>query len=211
MKHNILVLFLLISLNLFSQKKNNFIPIENIKELEQKLNAKSAEINTIKSDFIQEKHLAFLNDTIITKGKFWFKKENQLRWEYTSPFEYIIVINSGKFIIKDEEKISEFDINSNQAFQEVNSLIISSVKGSLLEEDKFEIDAFENSTTYFVSLIPLDEEMKNILNKIELYFDISSLNISKVKMIENEDDYTIISFTNRKLNESVPANIFILN
>ena len=124
---------------------------------------------------------------------------------------FAIVAGADKNISKDEEKIIEFDINSNQAFQEVNSLIISSVKGSLLEEDKFEIDAFENSTTYFVSLIPLDEEMKNILNKIELYFDISSLNISKVKMIENEDDYTIISFTTRKLNESVPANIFILN
>ncbi|MEN8121054.1 MAG: outer membrane lipoprotein carrier protein LolA [Bacteroidota bacterium] len=209
MKQFILLFLLIISLNSFSQEK--FYPVKSIKELEQKLNASSAKINTITSDFKQEKHLAFLNDIIITKGKFWFKKENKLRWEYTSPFKYMIVINNGKFIIKDEDKINEYDINSNKAFQEVNNLIINSVRGTLLEDDKFEITAFKNSSTYLISLIPKDSEMRKVLNKIELYFDISDLNINKVKMIENEEDYTIISFINRKLNEDILANTFIIN
>ncbi len=206
----ILILFML-SLSSFSQDKAKFYPINNLKELEQDLNANSAKTNTISSDFIQIKHLEYLEDTIITKGKFWFKKENKLRWEYTSPFKYIIVINNGKFVIKDKDKISEYDINSNKAFQEINDLIISSVRGTLLEEDKFNVTALKNASTYLVKLTPKDEKMKEILNKIELYFDIASLDIVKVKMIENKDDFTIISFINRKLNEEIPANIFIVD
>ncbi len=211
MKQLIFLILFMLSFSSFSQEKGKFNTVKNIKELEQKLNTNSAKINSITSDFTQEKHLAYLNDVIVTKGKFWFKKENKLRWEYTSPFEYIIIINNGKFIIKDEDKINEFDINSNKAFQEVNNLIINSVKGTLLEEGKFEITAFKSTSSYLVVLIPKDNEMKKVLNKIELYFDISSLNISKVKMIENEDDYTIISFINRKLNEDIPASTFIIN
>lgn len=199
------------TLNSFSQDKVNYTAVGNLEELVQKLNSNSSEITTICSDFVQEKHLEFLEETIFTKGKFWFKKDNHLRWEYTDPFNYIVIIDNGKFIIKDDEKVSEFSISSNKAFQEVNNLIISSIGGSLLEEEKFEIKAFENSSTYLVSLIPIDEMMKNVLHKIELYFNKTSLDISKVKMIEDEADYTIISFVNKKFNEDLPANIFVVN
>jgi outer membrane lipoprotein-sorting protein len=207
----LILVFLFIKAVVYSQDDLKYYQVSNLQEVEQKLNANSAKINSIKSDFIQEKHLEFLNDTIITKGKFWFQKENLLRWEYTSPFKYIIVINNGKFIVKDEDKVSEFDINSNKAFQQVNNLIISSVKGSLMEEDMFEITAFKNKTTYLLALVPKDINMKNVLNKIELYFDAETLDVIKVKMIENEQDYTIISFINKKYNETIPSNTFIVN
>jgi outer membrane lipoprotein-sorting protein len=207
----LILVFLFIKAAVFSQDNLKYYPVSNLQEVEQKLNANSAKINSIKSDFIQEKHLEFLNDTIITKGKFWFQKENLLRWEYTSPFKYIIVINNGKFIVKDDDKVSEFDINSNKAFQQVNNLIISSVKGSLMEENMFEIKAFKNETTYLLALVPKDINMKNVLNKIELYFDAETLDVIKVKMIENEQDYTIISFINKKYNETIPSNTFIVN
>jgi outer membrane lipoprotein-sorting protein len=207
----LILVFLFIKSVVFSQDALKYYPVSNLHEIEQKLAANSAKINSIKSDFIQEKHLEFLNDTIITKGKFWFQKENFLRWEYTSPFKYIIVINNGKFIVKDEDKVSEFDINSNKAFQQVNNLIISSVKGSLMEENMFEIKAFKNETTYLLALVPKDINMKNVLNKIELYFDAETLDVIKVKMIENEQDYTIISFINKKYNETIPTSTFIVN
>lgn len=210
-KEILILVFIAMVLNVFSQDALKFKPVDNLKEIEQKLNDNSLKINTIKSDFVQEKHLEFLEDTIITNGKFWFKKENSLRWEYTSPYIYTIVINSGKFIIKDDDKVSEFDINSNKAFEEVNNLILSSVKGSLLEEDKFDIVAFKNTNTYLIALTPKDENMREVLNKIELYFDAATLDVLRVKMIENEQDYTVISFINKKYNENIPDNTFIVN
>jgi len=206
---NILFVFLLTSFMSYSQQE--YKPVNDIKVLEERLNESSKKIHTIKSDFTQEKHLAYLNETIESEGKFWFKKENQLRWEYQTPFEYIIVLNNGKFIIKDEDKTSEYDVASNKAFREVNDLIISSVKGDLLKEDKFNILAFKNAKSYLIKLTPKDPEMAKVLHKIELYFNISDLDIFKVKMIENEDDFTIINFVNRKLNAEISPDIFNIN
>lgn len=202
---------ILISFLLFSQKTNKYVTIPNINKLEKRLNSHSASINTIYSDFTQEKHLEYLNDVVVSEGKFWFKKENKLRWEYTTPFKYTIVINNGKFIIDDGDDIKEYDVTSNKAFQEVNNLIINSVKGDLLKDKKFTVTAFENTTTYKVKLIPKDKEMVKILSKIELYFSKKDLNIFKVKMIENAEDFTIISFKNKKINETIPTSTFIIN
>jgi len=210
MKYICLLIFLITHQFAFSQQ-NDFIPIKNKHEIEQKLNNHSLKLNTIYSDFIQEKHLAYLNDIIISKGKFWFKKENQLRWEYNTPYKYIIALNHGTFTIKDGDDIKEYDINSNKAFQEVNNMIISSVRGTLLKDNKFTISLYQNKSSYLVKLIPKNKEMTKVLKAIELYFSKSDLNIFKVKMIENEDDYTVISFTNKKINETIPANIFNLN
>lgn len=211
MKYILILLLIILNLFAYSQENEKFVALKNIKEVEQKLNAHSISLNTIYSDFTQEKHLAYLNDVIISNGKFWFKKENQLRWEYITPYKYIIAINNGKFTIKDGDDIKEYDINSNKAFEVINNMIISSVRGDLLKENKFTITALKSSKSYLIKLVPKDKEMVKILTRIEFYFNISDLNIYKVKMIENEKDYTIILFKNKKINEAIPASIFILN
>jgi len=191
----------------FGQDKS-YTPVTDMKDVETKLNNASVQTSTITCDFTQEKHLEYLDETIISKGKFWFKKENRLRWEYMTPFKYLILLTNGKFIIKDEKKTSQYDINSNKAFQEINNLIISSVRGTLISDGKFDVVAFENATTYLIRLTPKDAQMKKIIKKTELTFDKKDLSVSKVKMIENEKDYTIITFINKKLNEIIQDNIF---
>ncbi len=208
MRKIILFISILSCISIGAQSK--YVAVKNIKELEKKLAETSAKTNTISSLFTQEKHLAFIDDTITSKGRFWFQKENKLRWEYTSPFKYIIVINNGKFIIKDDEKKSEYDIDSNKAFQEVNKLIVSSVRGTLLEEKKFSIKAYKNSKTYLVKLQPKDPKMKGIIQEIALYFSTKDHTIYKVIIKENKEDFTIITFKNRKINEAIPASTFIL-
>lgn len=207
MKRQLILLMIFLSSGVMAQN-DSYSKVDDIVWLEQQLNSKSNLIHTISSDFVQEKHLDFLDDIITSKGRFWFKKENQLRWEYINPYNYIIALNNGRFIIKDGQNTSEYDIKSNKAFQEINDLIINSVKGTLLQQDKFTITAYKNASFYLVKLIPKDQMMREILSEIELYFDIEDMNIAKVKMIETQQDYTIISFVNRKLNAEIPASIF---
>jgi len=190
--------------------KDEYKPVKDVKALESLISKSSANKETIISDFIQEKHLEYLDAIIESSGKFWFKKDNQLRWEYTQPFEYIIVINDGKFIISDEGDVSEYDTKSNKVFKKINDLIINSVNGGLLAGDEFDITAFENSTTYLIKLIPKNSEMKNVLSNIEMTFNKSNLSVIQVVMIESEQDFTIMKFTNNRFNEKISDDIFTI-
>ena len=192
----------------FEWQATDFTQVMDLKALEEKLNSNLEKINSIKSDFIQLKELEYLDETIVSKGQFWFKKENQLRWAYDEPFEYVIILNNGKFIIKDESIVNVHDINSNQAFLEINNLIIGLVRGSLMEHAKFEIEAFENDTQYLVKLVPKDSNMRKVISNMEVYFDKKDLTVGKIVMYENASDFTVITFINKKLNEPIPDNIF---
>src|SRR5215213_4379449 len=67
--------------------------------------------NSIQSEFVQEKKLKMLNDKVISKGVLYFKKENKLRWEYNDPYSYIVALNNGKVMLKDEGKVTTYDAN----------------------------------------------------------------------------------------------------
>lgn len=198
--------FVLLSASGFA-KQDGFSPVENTEQLMLKLNKHAGTIETIQSNFIQKKQLEFLDETIISKGSFWFKKDNNLRWAYQDPFDYVIIIHQGKFSIRDGEQVSAYDIASNPAFAEINKLIVDMVRGNITDE-RFEMVAFESNSQYLVRLVPKDESMKEVIATMEIYFSKSDLAVAEVIMKESEKDYTVITFIDKKINEAIEDSVF---
>ena len=190
-----------------SAKQDGFSPVVDMENLLGRLNENASTIESIQSLFIQKKQLEFLDETIVSKGAFWFKKENKLRWAYKQPFDYVIVINDGSFSIKDGDKVSAYDIDSNPAFAEINKLIVDMVRGNITE-NKFEMAAFENLQFYLVKLVPRDAVMREVISSMEIYFSKSDLTVSEVVMRESEKDYTVITFTDKQINEAIEDVVF---
>ena len=196
-------------LSSFSQ--SSFKAIKDISLFKSNLAEMTEKTNTIKSDFIQEKNLSFLSEKIISKGLFYFKKENKIRWQYTEPFDYLIIINENKIYIKDEDRESKYDMASNKIFKEINKIITGCVQGDILNNDKeYKIEYYENDNFYYVKLTPYSEKMKEFLSNINIYFDKKDFSVSKLEMIELSGDYTKIEFLNKKLNEEIPDEKFTL-
>jgi outer membrane lipoprotein-sorting protein len=178
----------------------------------KELAEKTGKIATIESNFLQEKNLSVISEKIITKGKFCFKKEKKLRWEYTEPFQYLIIINGDKIFIKDENKESNINVQSNRLFDEINNIIIGSVRGTILNDDKsFNIILMENNTYDLVKLFPKTPQMKEFLQEIRIYFDKNDLTVSILEMQEASGDYTKIEFTDKKFNAPIPDETFSAN
>lgn len=200
----IILLFPILS---FSQ---NFKIVKDTTVLKQKIESMSKATVSIESDFIQEKNLSMLSEKIISKGHFVFKKENLLRWEYSSPSKYLIVINKDKVVIKDEKKTTKYDMNSNKVFKEINDIMLSCVQGTIFKSNKFKTSYYENDKFYKLELIPQVKNMKETFKKINLYFDKNVTSVAKMEMIESNEDLTSIDFTNKKLNAPIAETIFIV-
>lgn len=200
-------LFLLIFLP-FIGLSQNFKIVKDTTVLKQKIESMSKATNSIEADFVQEKNLSMLSEKVISKGHFVFKKENLLRWEYSSPSKYLIVINKDKIMIKDEKKTTKYDMNSNKVFKEINDIMLSCVQGTIFKSNKFKTNYFENDKGYKLELIPQVKNMKETFKKINLYFDKTVTSVSKMEMVENNDDLTSLDFTNKKINAPVSETIF---
>lgn len=189
-------------------EQQDFIPMKDIPRFKKGIQEMATATSSINASFKQEKYLSILSNEIDSEGIILFKKPNLLRWEYKTPFEYIIVLNGKEIIVKDQGNVNAFDIGGSQAFKEINTLIINSVQGNVLDEEQFAIDYYEGEALYLTKMIPKEEKMKQFLQGIDIYFDKENFSVSKVKLIEPEGDYTLITFFNKKMNDNIPDENF---
>lgn len=188
-----------------------FTSVKNVAELKAKIIEKAKSTKSISSDFIQEKHLTMFEEIMESKGAFLFKAPNKVRWEYVSPISYIIVLDGKKVKIKDEEKVKTYDMNSNPIFKEINRLLVHSLNGEILSSSDFRIEYFESKHRYMARLFPENEDMKQMINNIEIYFAKIDFGVVGLRINEFSQDYTIIKFQNRILNEEIEDSSFIFN
>ena len=97
---------------------------------------------TIKSDFVQEKELSLLSEKIISKGKFWFKKDNRVRMEYQQPYQYLMIMNQNNIYIKDGQKENKISTKSNKLFQQINKIMVDCIQGTVLNNPEYKINVF---------------------------------------------------------------------
>lgn len=204
------VLLLMVQ-SVFSQANESFSPVNNSSVINNKVAQNSADMQTLQADFVQEKHMDFLQMDIISKGKFWFRKENQLRWQYTNPYAYTIVINNGKISIDDEGRESEFNVDGNKIFEQVNNIIVTAVSGNIMDDNQYKTTVLENDNFYKIILNPKNSDVQQVIKEMQLFLGKSTLQIEQVKMIEPTDDYTLISFKNQIINEPISAGTFTLD
>ncbi len=174
----------------------------------QKINEVSTNINSINSEFIQEKNITFLYEKIISKGILIYERPDRLKLEYTSPFTYLLIMNSGQLLINSGDSKMEYDMNSSKMFNEINNLIISSVQGEIINNPNYNTSFFENADTLLIKLFPKQEELSKYIKNIDLYIGKNDYTVSKLQITEPLDDYTLIKFINKTINEPLPDNSF---
>lgn len=211
MKRISLLFLLTILLYTANAQRAGFTLLKDDAAARQKLSAGSKAINAIKADFTQEKELSMLSEKIVSKGAFFFKKENKVRLEYKTPFKYLMVINGSKVLVKDDTKSTKYDTHSNKIFKQVNDLIINSVQGTILNSPDFKVKIYESSGQYLLEMVPVAKGLKEFFSGINILIDKKDYSVSRLEMVELSGDKTTISFSNKELNGKVDDTFFSVN
>jgi outer membrane lipoprotein-sorting protein len=211
MKTNILLLFIfIINTQISIAQEPGFKPLKDIKGFTAKFNENVAKLNSIKSDFVQEKHLSFMDDSIVSKGIFRYKKEKKLRLEYTIPYKYLMVLNKDKIYIKDGNKTSKFDTRSNKLFKQINDMLMNTMNGSVLNSKDYLIGYYEDEDEYMLELVPQDKSVLELIQRLRIYIDKKKTTVRKVRIIEKSGDYTLMTFLNIQQNTEVKDEEFVV-
>lgn len=175
----------------------------------EQINASSAKVQSLECDFVQTKHLKMLNNSYVSSGKLYYSQPDMLRWEYTTPYSYIFIMNRDKVILKNQSRQDVIDVNRNKIFKDISRLMMESIKGELLNDNTlFERSIVAVKGGYIATLIPTQREMKQMWSKILLYFDAESFSVEKIEMYEKGGDSTSIELKGVKLNGAIESSIF---
>lgn len=177
-----------------------------------KINSAAQAVKTISCSFTQEKKVSMLNDKMVSNGRMCFSNNGKLRWEYTSPYSYILVINNNKVTMKSGAKTSSINISSSQLFQAIARIMVSSVTGKSLNNSRdFDVIMYYYQNQWCAHLVPKEANMKKMFKFIRLYFNNSQTMVYKVEMAEKNGDKTLIRLNNVVTNKQIADAQFLVN
>lgn len=203
------VLFLFgLQTSVIGQVPKGFNAVTNTATVQNSLAASAKATQTITSDFTQVKHMKMLQDKVSSKGKFYFKKEQKLRIEYTSPFQYLMVLNNGQIAIKDGNKTNKVNARNSKAMQSANKVMMDCMTGNVFNNKDFSVKAYETGKQYLLQLSPVNASIKSLFSGIDVYLDKGDNSVAKLVMHENAGDYTEMIFANKQLNLAISDALF---
>jgi outer membrane lipoprotein-sorting protein len=173
-------------------------------------NEQSQQIATNEADFVQEKYISVMTENVLSKGRFYYKKNNQMRWESIEPSNHIIVLNNGKMMIREKGKVKTYDTNSNRMFRNLNDMMLTTASGNLLRSRDYSYQLFENEQHYLVVLTPVQATARKFVKTIDILIEKKDYTVAQIKMNEPSGDYTRITFANKKINKGIDDSLFFL-
>jgi len=171
----------------------------------------SSSLTSLQCSFTQTKQIAILSESVVSKGRLLYKKENKLSWEYLSPYPYLFTLNGDKVTIKNDKSTKQFDTRSNALFKEISLLLVNSVSGiELIDAKKFDVSFFQNAKLVQVRLTPKNKTLKSMLTTISLNFDKTTYMVQTIVLTEAMGDTTTIVFSDKKINQPIDDEKFMV-
>ena len=177
-----------------------------------RISKSTAALNSMQCNFTQTKSMKMLSKKMQSAGVMYYKKPNKLRWQYTSPYDYIFVMNGDKVNLKSAKSSQKIDVQRNKMFRQITSIILSTITGgSLKSSADFNVEMYQTDKRVFARLYPKKKELKQIYSIIEIHFNQEQTMVSSVVMHEKTGDATTVSLQNVKINQPVNEKVFTVD
>jgi outer membrane lipoprotein-sorting protein len=192
-------------------KGKNKYQASEISDLLIKLGEKTADISSIKTDFVQEKDLTIFQKKIVLRGKIYLQKPHKIAWHVDNPIKYKVLI-TDKFIRQwdeDTNEIHEISVSGNNIFKNVIDQLTIWFSGSyisLLENYEVHI---KKQHPFVLEFIPKEKSIvKKVIKSITVMFREDERYLKQIEFQEISGDSTVIILENTVLNAPLDDSYF---
>jgi len=174
------------------------------------LERSAAGIETLSSDFVQEKHLEMFQETLVSRGHFYFAKPDKLRWEMTEPVASGFLLNgdSGKRWNERAGDPVPFDIAREPGMQLIAQQLLAWARVDILWLVKQYHMTLLSEQPVTLKLVPLQPGAEQFVEYILITFDAERRHVAMVEVHEPGGDFTRISFSGTELNQPLDPALF---
>ena len=171
-------------------------------EVTQMLTQAAASMQCMNCRFTQQKTMAMLTEPTVSEGLMVYNAPDKMRWEYTSPYAFALVVNGDKITKITDGNEEILDAKSGRMYQGIVSIIMSSATGQkLFDKSMFDVEITDDGDFWRADMKPKKNSMKRMFTMLTFYFSKNDNIINKVEMKEASGDVTTIQFYDMKINE----------
>ena len=172
--------------------------------------AAASKVDTLSSDFTQEKHLSMLDKVLVSKGRFYYKRDNRLRWELNDPVVSGFAVN-GDYAARwdgQTEIQQTFNVNRVPFIKIFSDQVFSWAKADFKRLQKqYHIQVLSEEPVD-LKLNPKFDREKKFLDHLRIVFAANAGHVRTVEVHEPDGDFTTIRFFNTEINSPLPDGLF---
>lgn len=182
----------------------------SLDEVLAELRRLASTVQTLSSEFHQEKYLALFKDMLPAEGRFHYRRPDSLRWELTSPITtgFVIQGKRGRRWGDDSGREESFDIARQPLMGIVAGQLLAWTQADFerLRRD-FEI-FLENRTPVVLRLVPKKGKGDGFLERLLVFFAPDGRHVLRIEVHEQGGDFTRITFHDTRINEPLGDHLF---
>ena len=203
-----LLLLALLTTSVWAQSEKPLSEAESQKVVASLTQAASS-MQTMQCRFVQEKSSSMLAEPSIAKGTMHYAAPDRMRWEYTEPYAFALVVNGERIVKVTDGKAEALDAKSGRMYQGMVGLIMGSASGKkLFDPTVFDVVLYDEGTCWRADMTPKRRDMKRMFSQLMFRFDKKTNGISRVEFKDAGGDVTSIRFEEMKLNGSIDEKVF---
>ena len=162
----------------------------------------AASMQCMNCRFTQQKTMTMLAEPTVSEGLMSYNSPDKMRWEYTSPYSFALVVDGDKITKITDGNEELLDAKSGRMYQGIVNIIMSSATGKkLFDKTMFNVDIQDVGEFWKAEMKPKKQNMKRMFSMLTFYFGKTDNIINKVEMTEAGGDMTTIQFYDMKINE----------
>jgi len=191
-------------------------------ELEKVLNQMdtlAATFNTAEAEFVWNQYTKVVNETDTQSGKVYFRrssKETEMAADITQPTaKYVLYQNSTVRVYEPGiDQVTVYNTGKNRA--EVESFLVLGFGGrghDLRKSFEVSFQGYEDVGGLHavkLNLVPKTAKARNVFDHLTLWIDPARGLSVQQQFVEPQGDYRLAKYSNIKLNQSIPADVFKL-
>lgn len=190
------IICLLTIVSAYGQNSKELVGDQRVKVISE-ITKNTVGIQSLSCQFTQTKQSSLLVDNAVAKGEMSYSRPKSMRWEYTSPYTYALVVEGDSLSMTGAEGNKKPNQNANRMMKEMSSLIIGSINGErLFDERTFSINIYEETGCYRVKMNPKRKDMQRMFQNITFLFGSDDYTVRSVVLTEKSGDATTINFEN---------------
>jgi outer membrane lipoprotein-sorting protein len=169
----------------------------------------ASNIQSIRADFVQERHLEILQRPLISKGRFYYRRPDALRWEYETPIRSILLVHGSRmkrYAERDGGLVPETGPGVD-AMQFVTAEMTRWFEGRFRQAPYFEAEMISESGDR-IRLRPKQAAMSKMIRHIDVTFSDTPGIIESVTVFEEEKSFIQLMFKQVEVNRTLPDRLF---
>jgi outer membrane lipoprotein-sorting protein len=168
----------------------------------------AGKVKSLEASFVQTKELSILKRPLVSKGKLYFRKPGQLRWEYSEPLRTALLLKRGaaRRYSHDGTAWREDVAGRLEPVQRVVAELELWLSGDFSESRVFSAELVRGEKTRVV-LVPRSPELGRMLGRVEVTLGEKPGTVEEIALFEAGGS-TRIRLENVQVNRALDERLF---